>query len=141
MADENITPIEPEFELEETPEMDIENNIANSATIDEIKKEIKVIKDRLNSIEVSSVENLVNKITEIQTSIDLITDDNESQSFVINEIRDNLAALKDAFIKHQNAIKSLETKVIKDETYLSFDEWVKNVYLRNADESVNTFTR
>ncbi len=141
MADENITPIEPEFELEETPEMDIENNIANSATIDEIKKEIKVIKDRLNSIEVASVENLVNKITEIQTSIDLITDDNESQSFVINEIRDNLAGLKDAFIKHQNAIKSLETKVIKDETYLSFDEWVKNVYLRNADESVNTFTR
>lgn len=141
MVDENITPIEPEFELDDTPEMDIENNIANSATIDSIKRDIKEIKDKVNGIEFASMEDIINKVNTLQASIDLMTEDNDSQSFVINEIRDNLATLKDAFIKHQSAIKSLETKVIKDETYLSFDEWVKNVYLRNAGDPMNTFTR
>lgn len=141
MENENITPIEPEFELDNTPEMDIENNIANSATIDSIKKDIKEIKDRISQIEITSIEDVVSKINSLQASVDIMSEDNDSQSFIINEIRETLAVLKDAFIKHQNAIKSLETKVIKDDEYLNFKEWVNNVYLRNAGDSMNTFTR
>lgn len=137
MTDENI--INPEFELDDTPEMDIENNIANSATIAEIQKSIKILQDKIANIE--NAQNNFYKISNIQDAIDKINSDNKDQSFVISEIRDTLASLKNDFSIHRKEIKSLETKVIRDDEYLNFKDWCKNVYLVNANDPINTFAR
>jgi len=135
--DENI--INPEFELDDTPEMDIENNIANSATIAEMQNAIRELQAKVNQLE--NTDNSFFKISAIQTAIDKINADNEAQWFVISEIRDTVASLKNDFSVHKREIKSLETKVIRDDEYLSFKDWCKNVYLVNAGDPINSFAR
>lgn len=135
--DENV--INPEFELDDTPEMDIENNIANSATIAEMQNAIRELQAKVNQLE--NTENSFFKISAIQTAIDKINADNEDQGFVISEIRDTVASLKNDFSAHKREIKSLETKVIRDDEYLNFKDWCKNVYLVNAGDPINSFAR
>jgi predicted RNase H-like nuclease (RuvC/YqgF family) len=135
--DENA--ITPEFELDNTPEMDIENNIANSATIAEMQNAIKALQNRVAELE--NRENNSYNISAIQTSIDQINSDNQDQSFIISEIRDTVASLKNDFSAHKREIRSLETKVVRDDEYLNFKDWCKNVYLVNASDPINTFAR
>lgn len=64
-------------------------------------------------------------------------DDNKN---ILKEVNDNISLLKNWNNRQDQKIEGLSKKVIVDDEYLNFEEWLENVYLPNADAEVNKWS-
>ena len=101
--------------------------------------------------EVTQLKNQINQLKEKETSIESRVHENENcceetneridqQNSVIGEQANNITVLKDLHVINKKAIEWLEKKVIIDDEYLNFQEWVENVYIPQCDQIVNKYS-
>lgn len=101
--------------------------------------------------EVTQLKNQINQLKEKETSIESRVHENENcceetneridqQNSVIGEQANNITVLKNLHVINKKAIEWLEKKVIIDDEYLNFQEWVENVYIPQCDQIVNKYS-
>ena len=94
----------------------------------------------------SAVANVQDSITEIRWNesdlnqrMDTIEWTQGSQGDVIDQVNTEISGLKTEYIRVVNKIKSLWMHVVLDDHFTTFEDWVENVYIPNADAAVNEY--
>ena len=128
-------------DLEVVPQVDVEAALQSSPTISWLKAKDAQVQSQLDNITDVKIPTLT---AAVQAATDAANNaawvvGNEQQ--VIGELNDNIVMLKWWNVRQDAAIKWLSTKVIVDNTYNNFDEWVENVYIPQCDSIANKFSR
>lgn len=131
-------------------DLDIECNLKNSATIKQLKA-----KDQQLQTQVDNLNDSINKsvpwgwvewkwIKQRLDDVEACCEDKQDKidqiNTVISEIGDNITLLKGMSTRQDEKINSLKQKVIKDEIYFNFEDWVENVYLPQCDSITNKYS-
>lgn len=105
-------------------------------------KAMKVKEQQLSS-EVANIQNALDEFrsneSDISDRMDSIESTQSSQEDVIDEVNTEISGLKTEYIRVINKIKSLWMHVILDDHFNTFEDWVENVYVPNADAAVNEY--
>lgn len=128
-------------DLEIVPQTDVEQALQSSPTISWLRAKDQQIQSQIDNINNVKLEALTTAVQEATKAANDAADvvDNEQQ--VISELNDNIVMLKWWNVRQDAAIKWLSTKVIKDDIYNNFDEWVENVYIPQCESITNKFSR
>lgn len=128
-------------DLEIVPQVDVEQALQSSPTISWLKAKDAQVQsqiDNINDVKIPTLTAAVQAATDAANAASG-TVDNEQQ--VISELNDNIVMLKWWNVRQDAAIKWLSTKVIVDNIYNNFDEWVENVYIPQCESIANKFSR
>ena len=105
-------------------------------------KAMKVKEQQLSS-EVANIQSALDEFrgneSDISNRMDSIESTQTSQGDVIDEVNTEISGLKTEYIRVINKIKSLWMHVVLDDHFNSFEDWVENVYIPNADSAVNEY--
>ena len=101
------------------------------------------VKDQQLSNEVANIQTALDEFrsneSDINDRMDTIESTQTSQEDVIDEVNTEISGLKTEYIRVINKIKSLWMHVVLDDHFTTFEDWVENVYVPNADAAVNEY--
>lgn len=101
------------------------------------------VKDQQLSNEVANIQTALDEFrsneSDINDRMDSIESTQTSQGDVIGEVNTEISGLKTEYIRVINKIKSLWMHVVLDDHFTTFEDWVENVYVPNADAAVNEY--
>lgn len=121
-------------EMPEVPTTDVEVAIAMSPVIGWLKSKDFDLQNQINDIKTNHIGKVHEKISDVKDLISDITDKNDEQDFLLDEIKTNVNNLKQQTSRNTKAIEYLRTNVIRDETYLNFKTRCAAVYAKNGSE-------
>ena len=105
-------------------------------------KAMKVKEQQLSS-EVANIQSALDEFrgneSDISNRMDSIESTQTSQGDVIDEVNTEISGLKTEYIRVINKIKSLWMHVVLDDHFTTFEDWIENVYIPNADAAVNEY--
>ena len=105
-------------------------------------KAMKVKEQQLSS-EVANIQSALDEFrgneSDISDRMDSIESTQTSQGDVIDEVNTEISGLKTEYIRVINKIKSLWMHVVLDDHFTTFEDWIENVYIPNADAAVNEY--
>lgn len=101
------------------------------------------VKEQQLSNEVANIQTALDEFrsneSDIGNRMDSIESTQTSQGDVIDEVNTEISGLKTEYIRVINKIKSLWMHVVLDDHFTTFEDWVENVYVPNADAAVNEY--
>jgi len=112
--------------------------IDNCDTIKAMKVKDSEMSNKIANINTALDEFRANEES-IGTRMDSIESTQTSQWSVINQVNTEISGLKTEQIRIVNKIKSLWMHVVLDDHFTTFEDWVENVYIPNADAAVNEY--
>lgn len=105
-------------------------------------KAMKVKEQQLSS-EVANIQTALDEFrgneSDIGNRMDSIESTQTSQGEVIDQVNTEISGLKTEYIRVVNKIKSLWMHVVLDDHFTTFEDWIENVYIPNADAAVNEY--
>lgn len=131
--------LDPE-QLPTWPEMATDEVIANSPAVKALQADIANWKVQDTNL-AGQIGDVASRVSTVYDKIDELEEDHNNQDSQINEINSNISMLKWWNVRQDAKIKALGVRVINDELYNNFQEWLESVYLPQAEAVVNKYHR
>lgn len=126
--------------LPKTAALDICATVEACPSIGNLKAKDQQLQNQIDSLKEVEVARLDKKISDAAQAAEESKEKEKANEQIINEINDNVTMLKSWNVRQESAIKGLAQKVVVDDQYLNFEEWVENVYIPQCDSLENKYS-
>ena len=126
--------------LPSTASLDICSVVEACPSIGNLKAKDSQLQTQIDNLKNGEVARLDKKISDAAKVAAESKEKDLANQQLLNEVNDNIAMLKGWNVRQEAAIKGLLQKVVVDDQYLNFEEWVENVYIPQCDSLENKYS-
>lgn len=150
MVQHNVAPTKPKIclgaidlstmNLPSTAETSICKMIEACPSIDNLKAKDQNLQKQINDLKEIDIARLGQKVAEASDEAKESKQRDAQNQQLLNEVNDNVVMLKSWNTRQESAIKSLVQRVVLDDLYLNFEEWVEAVYIPQCGALENKYS-